>query len=350
MDPLEEYEDLMNLMAMNNVRQRRKRVDPFAEYDSEEFIQRYRLSKDNVQYVCSLIEDAIKPLQRRKDCNLSTEQKLLITLRYLATGNYQRVDGDLMGVSQSSVSRIIHQVIQEIAKKSSRFIHFPNYEERVELKDRNFMRYGLPSVIGAIDGTQIPIKSPGGENAEVFRNRKGFFSINVQAVVDADGCFTNVVCRWPGSTHDSTIFNNSRLCADFEAGNINGMLLGDNGYQCRRYLLTPFLNPATVSQRQFNKAHRRCRGTVERAFGQLKQRFRCLTNGIRLRLDIAQDTIVACFCLHNLAKKSSVPSTLDDEYVLEQDNDNNENDNGSFIDSHTHGGMAMRNSIVAQFF
>lgn len=46
---------------------------------------------------------------------------------------------------------------------------------------------------------------------EEFRNRKSYFSLNVQAVCDADLKLMNVVARWPGSAHDATIFNNSVL-------------------------------------------------------------------------------------------------------------------------------------------
>lgn len=46
---------------------------------------------------------------------------------------------------------------------------------------------------------------------EEFRNRKGSFSINVQVVYNASLMFQNVVARWPGSTHDATIFNHSDL-------------------------------------------------------------------------------------------------------------------------------------------
>lgn len=63
-------------------------LDPLTQYDSEEFSQSYRLSKEGVQYVYSLIEAG----QRRGDFNVSAQQKLLIKLRYLETGNYQRVD------------------------------------------------------------------------------------------------------------------------------------------------------------------------------------------------------------------------------------------------------------------
>lgn len=42
----------------------------------------------------------------------------------------------------------------------------------------------ISGVVGLIDFTHIPIISPGGDNAELFRNRKGFFPINMQAICD----------------------------------------------------------------------------------------------------------------------------------------------------------------------
>ena len=109
----------------------------------------------------------------------------------------------------------------------------------------------FPSVVGAIDCTHIKIQCPGGENAELFRNRKGYFSINVQAVSGPDLQILNIVARWPGSVHDARIFDNSRLCAQFERGDIPGMLLGDSGYPCRQYLMTPIRDPQTRPQRKY---------------------------------------------------------------------------------------------------
>lgn len=67
----------------------------------------------------------------------------------------------------------------------------------------------------------------GNDNAEIFRNRKSYFSLNVQVVGDADLKFIDVVERWPGSSHDSTIFGHSNLRARFEGGEFpNSVLLG----------------------------------------------------------------------------------------------------------------------------
>lgn len=67
----------------------------------------------------------------------------------------------------------------------------------------------------------------GGDDAEVFRNRKGYFSINTQVICNSKMKMSNVVARWPGSTHDSTIFMNSRICARFDQGEFgNSFLIG----------------------------------------------------------------------------------------------------------------------------
>lgn len=64
--------------------------------------------------------------------------------------------------------------------------------------------------------------------AEVYRNRKGWFSI---------------VVRWPGSTHDSFIYNSSSAKQTLESGALEGILLADSGYAVSNVLLTPFLSP-----------------------------------------------------------------------------------------------------------
>lgn len=67
----------------------------------------------------------------------------------------------------------------------------------------------------------------GGEDAEVFRNRKLYFSLNTQVVCDSHLKINNIVARWPGSAHDITIYNNSRIRGRCEAGEFgNSVLLG----------------------------------------------------------------------------------------------------------------------------
>ena len=82
-------------------------------------------------------------------------------------------------------------------------------------------------------------------------NRKKYHSINVQGVCDEKLRFINIVSKWPGSTHDSFILENSALKNMFETSAIaEGWLLG---YPLRQWLLTPVINPTTEAEERNNR-------------------------------------------------------------------------------------------------
>ncbi|CAG7816330.1 unnamed protein product, partial [Allacma fusca] len=66
-----------------------------------------------------------------------------------------------------------------------------------------------------------------------------------------DLSFTNVVARWKGSTHDARIFENSRIQFKLSDGQTpRGHLVGDAGYPCRKYILTPCSKPTTTAEKR----------------------------------------------------------------------------------------------------
>ena len=99
---------------------------------------------------------------------------------------------------------------------------------------------------------------------EAYVNRHLYHSINVQVVVDASCRIRNVVARWPGSTHDSRIFTESTLPIKLADGVYDGLLLGDSGYTCQPWLMTPFLSPSSAAEVRYNTAHTTTRSIVER--------------------------------------------------------------------------------------
>ena len=144
---------------------------------------------------------------------------------------------------------------------------------------------GFPQVVGAIDGTHIPIlKSQ--ESSSDYYNRKGFYCILMQAVVSFSGYFLDVNIGWPGKVYDTRIIANSSLYHKANKGELfpdwkstfNGVevpvvLLGDPAYPLLPQLMKPYPESSamTPQRAQFSYHLTRARMVVEDAFRRLRE-------------------------------------------------------------------------------
>lgn len=251
-------------------------------------------------------------------------------MNILGSGGFQFSSGQSLhhNLHQPIISKIFAEFLIVLSAKSADHIQFPKTEnEIIKCKRDFFEKYGFPNVVGAIDGTHIPIQKPAVWDAYCFYNRKQMYSINVQAVCDANYIFTDVVGRWPGSTHDSHIYKTCGLYNYIHSDLFpsNSYLLGDSGYPLEPCLLTPVLSPNTPQEMKYNEFHKKTRKIIEMAFGILKSRFRILhkTGGVlRYSLQKCIQIIICCFILHNIAMKKRLP-LVDEECGSDQD-DNDE--------------------------
>lgn len=145
----------------------------------------------------------------------------------------------------------------------------------------------------------------------MYVNRKNVHFINVQVICDATLRVTDLVAKWPGSTHDSFMLMNSGTGIKFNEGQMqDGWLLGDSGYPLRPWLMTPIIHPATEAERRYTRAQCKTRSVVERCFGVVKSRFRCIdrSGGVLQYSPERVCKIITCaFILHNLCLTYRVP-------------------------------------------
>ncbi|XP_036343191.1 putative nuclease HARBI1 isoform X2 [Rhagoletis pomonella] len=335
---------LLSQLSRSRVPKRRthgKRIDFFRKYDENIFNRRFRLSKESFLYVLTKIEAKIRSSSER-NCPLSPTEMLLLALRFYASGSFLISIADFCGVSVATASRVVNKVSNAIASISKDFIKMPNTSTEIENANTSFHQIAkFPKVIGCIDCTHVRIQSPGGENAEIFRNRKGYFSFNVQAVCNANLIITDLVCRWPGSAHDSNIFNNSRLKHRFEQNEFKEcFLLGDSGYSVNKYMMTPLLHPSARAETLYNESQIRTRNCIERCFGVWKRRFPVLSLGLRLSQGTIMNIIVACGVLHNIARQNK------DTYQFEEESLNVPETTAPFIDAEEIANERQENNVV----
>ncbi|VVD04003.1 unnamed protein product [Leptidea sinapis] len=129
----------------------------------------------------------------------------------------------------------------------------------------------------------------------------------MQAMCTSDLQFLDIVTRWPGSTHDSLIFSNSSAKFYLDNGDFgNGIVLGDT-----------LSNPRTQVEQLYNESHIRTRNVIERCFGVWKRRFPVLSIGLRCKIPLAQDVIVATTILHNLAcSRREIEPPVDSDVLI----------------------------------
>ncbi|KAJ1145998.1 hypothetical protein NDU88_012280 [Pleurodeles waltl] len=108
-----------------------------------------------------------------------------------------------------------------------------------------------------------------------------------------------------------------REVEDVEEGDtVEEVDVGDSGYPNLSWLPTPVRNARTRAEKRYNEAHGRTRCIIERTFGLLNARFRCLhLTGVSLYYSPKKvcQIIVTCCMLHNLALRHHVPFLLEDE-------------------------------------
>ncbi|KAK0141095.1 putative nuclease HARBI1 [Merluccius polli] len=219
-------------------------------------------------------------------------------------------------------------------------------------QEQFFRSFRIPQVVGAVDGTLVPILTPR-VDAHVFICRKGYAAVNCQVVCDHQGIILDVVARWPGSTHDSFVFRESSVGRLAATSRGEWRLLGDSGYPLRPYLLTPVANPRDVHDEEFNEAHRVARCVVERTIGRLKLRFRCLhKSGGGLQFSPEKSCAVICVTamLHNIAAKAGVALAGEPEDGDEDDDDDEEQGFQEDLPQNYVAGFDTRRRVIETFF
>jgi len=297
---------------------------------------------------------ALKFACNSTDFDVKLNSNLIHINRFFARGVFQDDGKDIIGISQPSFSRIIHNFAQVLCRMTGQYIRFPDSEADLAVIKQGFFQIsGFPNIIGCADGSQFLIQAPSGDAEPLYINRKGLHSINVQIVCDHEMMIRDLVVKWPGSTHDSFIWQNSALRAKFVRNPPNGWIIGDSGYPLEPWMLTPYGSTSSRPQRDFNTAHKKTRQIMERTIGLWKGVFRRLdkTGGVMIyRPAKVCRIIMAAGILHNMRRKLRLPE--DEEFDLPPnliDADDNLEANSSDQAYHI-AGIQCREDITNNFF
>lgn len=190
-------------------------------------------------------------------------------------------------------------------------------EEWMETAKQFNEKWNFPNCGGSIDGKHIRI-SPPAHSGSFYYNYKGFFSIILLAVVNANYEFMFVDVGKNGRNSDGGVIEETEFYQCLKKGslnlptsqetleNLNFVFLADDAFALGEHLLKPFpFRNLTREQRIYNYRLSRARRVVENAFGILANRFRIFLTTINLTVTKIDQIVLCCCILHNFLRRNA---------------------------------------------
>ena len=301
----------------------------FLELWSKEF----RVRPQTFEFIVNLVVGSMGKRNTNFRNAIQIQKRVAVAIWRLSTGNSYRTVSKVFGIAKSTVVKIVHDFCSELCSISHQFIKFPNnaIETASEIQSFKVMTgCVIPQVLGAIDGTHIEILSPECDSKVDYYSRKQKYTINTQAVVGGNLMFFDVATGFPGSIHDARVLRATSLFQKAEQGvilsspvdvilnqRVRPLLIGDGAYPSTSWQIKPY--PITVNlteaEKKFNKKLSSARSCVERAFGTLKGRWRCLLKRLDNRLENVSQVVITCCVLHNICQRHGDQYVDDDEIL-----------------------------------
>ena len=279
-----------------------------------------------------MVTPAIAKTETTMRKTISAEERLAVTLRFLATGNTYFDLAFQFRMHQSTISGIIPEVCQAIYQcLKCEYLRVPNTkEEWKEIADETEKRWQFPNCFGAADGKHIPILHPKNSGSDYY-NYKGFFSIVLLAIVDFDYKFLFVDVGCQGRISDGGVYRNSAFYKAIENKSLNlpdplplpksenprwmfnqsdeaipYVFVADDAFLLGKHCMKPFPQ-SNLSDRKriFNYRLSRMRRISENFFEIWGKTFRVFTTTMALEPKKAVDITLATIALHNMLRIKS---------------------------------------------
>lgn len=313
-------------------------INELRNQDVNEFRNFLRMSP--IQF--DLLLQKVSPIVSKQDTcmrkAIPAATRLIITLRYLITGDSFRSLMYFFRVPHNTISsiipetcRAIHSVLCDehlkVRKSMNQCTHLcicycfsfnsqlpTTRQEWIRIADEFYSKWNFPNCLGALDGKHVVIRCPY-RSGSMFFNYKHTFSVVLMALAAADYSiiYFDVGCN--GRISDGGVFNQSSLCHAIERNVLNiplssqlpgtnievpYVIVADDAFALKDYLLKPFaFRNQDRSEQIFNYRLSRARRVVENVFGILSARFRFLRKTIELSEKNCKMCVLAVCALHN---------------------------------------------------
>ncbi|CAL5334308.1 unnamed protein product [Camellia sinensis] len=262
---------------------------------SDKFESVFKISRKTFNYICSLVKEHMMARSANfvfsNGMPMSLNDRVAVALRRLSSGDSLISVADSFGTNHSTVSQVTWRFVEAIEENGLHHLQWPSMEqEMTDVKSKFERLRGFPNCCGAIDTTHITMLLSSSEmGSNLWLDREKNHSMILQAIVDPDMRFRDIVTGWPGKMNDFDVLQSStffKLCEKGERlkgytmklsdrTELNEYIVGDSGFPLLPWLVTPYQGKElSESEFEFNKRHFATRIVAQRALARLRKRGR----------------------------------------------------------------------------
>lgn len=280
------------------------------------------MSPERLEHLLSLVGPRIQKQDTHLRESISAEECLVVTIRFLSSGDAQQSLCYFFRIGKTTISKIIAVTCQAVYDQlKDQYLSSPSSKEEMEIAKSFEELWNMPHVIGAIDGKCIRMRYPKFSGIQYY-NYKGFFSLVLMAICDTNYCFTLFDVGQFGSNNDSGILANSKMgeaiengslkVPDFakinaDTGKIPYYFIGDEIFPLKTWLVRPYPEKALVDDEEkkiFNYRQSRARRVIKNAFGILTARWRIFHKPIVATVENVETYTLSCLALQNYLRQT----------------------------------------------
>ena len=286
--------------------------------DPESHFRYLRMSKATFDRLLARVGPLLSRRGYRSDHrpDISPNERLALTIRYLATGSSQMSLSFNFRIGRSTVCSILQETCSAIWDVlCTEFVKAPSTAEDWRGISFQFAQiWNFPNCIGAIDGKHIVMQAPA-RSGSLYYNYKGSHSIVLMAACDAHYRFTLMDIGNCGRHSDGGVFANSEFGQAIESGALSipppialpgtttealFVFVADEAFPLRTDMLRPYPGRYHAdAEAIFNYRLSRARRVIENSFGILAARWRIFRRPIIATPDHVVLFTKASIALHN---------------------------------------------------
>lgn len=236
---------------------------------------------------------------------LSARNQIHVTLDYIGNIYALREVAQFYGITLYSAYKAITNVTSWLVEIAPEYVHFPKSVQEQSDNAKGFKKLcSIEGVIGVLHACHIQISRPNDDWME-YVNKKGTYSIYLQGVIDDKSKFIDICCGELGGVDKQIVLERSEVYKLSQSENLINEkyhLIGDYSYNCKNWLLTPYIYYDTITdlEHEFNLKMAQANCIAKNAFDLLRGKWLRLYYFENFKIEFIIDCILSACILHNI--------------------------------------------------